>query len=149
MHESFNASVWLVDRHLAAGDGDRVAVICQDRSYRYAEIGRLIEQTAAALRARGVRPEERVAMAMVDSVEFIQVFLGAMRIGAVPVAMNPLLPGRDLAVIAADARARLAVVSASQQDRVAELTEGAPELAEILLTDGSDWDRFPGVGRRW
>lgn len=146
MHESFNAAVWLVDRHVEAGIGDRTAVICQGKAYNYTEVQREVHRVAAALRGSGVRPEERVAMAMLDSMEFIATFLGAMRIGAVPVAMNPLLPGRDLAVIAADARARVAVVSGAQADRVPDLEAGAPELTEILLTDGEVWDRFVASG---
>lgn len=146
MHESFNAAVWLVDRHVEAGNGDDLAVICQDKTYTYADIQVEVHRVAAALRARGVRPEERVAMAMLDSVEFIATFLGAMRIGAVPVAMNPLLPGRDLAVITADARARLAVVSGNQADRVPDLTAGAKELTEVLITDSPQWDEFLSSG---
>ena len=52
--------------------------------------------TAAGLRRLGVGPEQRVAMVMLDSIEFYDVFLAAMRIGAVPAPVNPLLPGRDL-----------------------------------------------------
>ncbi|MEM9651066.1 MAG: benzoate-CoA ligase family protein [Actinomycetota bacterium] len=146
MHESFNAAVWLVDRHVDDGNGDRTAVICQDRTYTYADVRTEVHRMAAALRAWGLRPEERVALAMLDSMEFVATFLGAMRIGAVPVAMNPLLPGRDLAVIAADARARLAVVSGAQADRVDDLRAGAPELTEVLLTDGAAWERFQAAG---
>ncbi len=133
MNQPFNAAVWLVDRHIENGDGERVAVICGDQIHSYQDIQRLVVATAASLRSIGVRPEERVAMAMLDSVEFIATFLGAMRIGAVPVAMNPLLPGRDLAVITADARARVAVVSAPQSDRIAELSAGAPELEQVIV----------------
>ena len=135
LHEPFNASHWLVDRHIEAGDGERIAIICQGRQYTYAQVLASVEACAASLRAIGVRPEERVAMAMLDSVEFVAVFLGALRIGAVPVAMNPLLPGRDLAVIIGDSRARVAVVSAAQADRVADLTAGAPELERVVITE--------------
>ena len=134
MHEPFNASIWLVDRHLETGDGDRIAVICEDVSYTYRDIAEAVAHTAAALRALGVRPEERVAMAMLDSVEFVSVFLGAMRIGAVPVAMNPLLPGRDLGVISADARARVAVVSGAVAASIPDLGAGAPEIGEVIVT---------------
>jgi benzoate-CoA ligase len=136
VHEQFNAAVWLVDRHVQAGDGQRVAVISQGTSHTYADVHRQVEEAAAAFRGLGVRPEERVAMAVLDSIEFVTTFLGAMRIGAVPVAMNPLLPGRDLAVIASDARARVAVVSTAQADRVADLTAGAPELETVVLAGG-------------
>ena len=159
LHEQFNASHWLVDRHVEAGNGGRTAIICQDRHTTYAEIQTAVHRCAAALRSIGVRPEERVAMAMLDSEEFIATFLGAMRIGAVPLAMNPLLPGRDLAVITRDSRARVAVVSGAQADRCDALTQGAPELETIIVTDdgaGPDavaseaatvsWSEFLGGG---
>ncbi len=146
MHEQFNASVWLVDRHLDAGDGDRPAIISEGRTLTYRDVHRQIEQAATALRAMGVRPEERVAMAMLDSVEFVAVFLGAMRIGAVPVAMNPLLPGRDLAVITGDARARVAVMSAGVADRLTDLARGAAELEQVVLTAGKDGQSVPDGG---
>ena len=99
MHEHFNAATWLVDRHVEAGDGDRLAVISGDRTWTYAQVADEVAGAAASLRAIGVVPEQRVALALLDSIEFVATFLGAMRIGAVPVAMNPLLPGRDLGVI--------------------------------------------------
>jgi benzoate-CoA ligase family protein len=133
MHELFNAATWLVDRHVDEGRGDRVAVVTAERTWTYAEVGDEVQRCAAALRAVGVEPEQRVALAALDSMAFVATFLGAMRIGAVPVAMNPLLPGRDLAVITADARARVAVVSAEMADRVPDLTAGAPELRSVIL----------------
>ena len=134
MREPFNAATWLVGRRVAAGDGDRLAVICEDRRYTYRELADEVERTAAALRAIGVRPEERIAMAVLDSVDYVAVFLGALRIGAVPVPMNPLLPGRDLGVIAADARATVAVVSGAVAGCIGDLCSGAPEVATVVVT---------------
>ena len=140
MQDEFNAATWLVDRHIEAGDGGRIAVISGDRSWSYAEVADEVADTAAALRSLGVRPEERVAMAALDSMEYVATFLGAMRIGAVPVAMNPLLPGRDLAVIAADARARLAVISAGVAERTEALCDGAPEVETVIVAGGTPDD---------
>ncbi len=134
MHEAFNASTWLLDRHVEAGNGDRLAIRCQGRGYSYAETHQLVQEAAGSLRRLGVGPEDRVAMALLDSVEFVTIFLGAMRIGAIPVPMNPLLPGRDLAVIANEARARTVAVSAEVADRVDELRAGAPELRDVIVT---------------
>ena len=136
MHEPFNASEWLLDRHVGSGNQDRIAVVCQGRSLTYRQILDEVEAVAAGLRGLGVRPEERVAMVMLDSVEFVATFLGAMRIGAVPVPMNPLLPGRDLGVITADSRARIAVVSGARHEAVTELCSGAPEVEQVVVTDG-------------
>ncbi|MEM9563925.1 MAG: benzoate-CoA ligase family protein [Actinomycetota bacterium] len=147
-HQPFNASTWLVDRHVEGGDGDRLAVISGDRTWTYAEVADEVAAAAAALRALGVEPEQRIAMAVLDSIEFVAGFLGAMRIGAVPVAMNPLLPGRDLGVITADARARVAIVSAPMADRVPGLCAAAPEVATVVSTGSADQvDTGPSAAR--
>lgn len=140
MHDHFNVSEWLVDRHIDNGDGGRVAVRQGDAEYTYAEVLALIERIAASLRSSGVRPEERVALAMLDSVEFVAAFLGAMRIGAVPVPMNPLLPGRDLGVIVADARARVVLISTEREDVLPELRAAAPELHTVMTTGATGTD---------
>jgi len=149
MRDRFNASTWLVDRHVDAGHGDRLVFRCRGQSVTYADLHRRVSGVAASLRAMGVRAEERVAMSMLDSVEFAVVFLGAMRIGAVPVPMNPLLPGRDLGRIAADARARIAVVSSERTESLSDMRAGAPELVRIIVTRNSDlppgtlaWEEF-------
>ncbi|MDH3303381.1 MAG: AMP-binding protein, partial [Acidimicrobiia bacterium] len=134
----FNASTWLVDRHVADGRGDQVAVRCLGNSVTYQDLQHLIEQTAGALRAVGVQPEQRVAMVMLDSVEFVATFLGAMRIGAIPLPINPLLPGRDLGAIAADARARMVVVSGDRAASIADLVATAPEVGLVVVTDTED-----------
>jgi len=151
MHEHFNVSEWLVDRHVEAGNGERIAIRSGGESLTYVEVLGRVEAAAGGLRALGVRCEERVAMVMLDSVEFVAMFLGALRIGAVPVPMNPLLPGRDLAVIVADSRARVVAISATREQSLAELRAGAPEV-EIVISSGGGgddllgWADFIGAG---
>ena len=134
MRERFNASEWLLDRHIDEGWGDAVAVRTLGRSYTYVDVLSEVQAAAGALRSLGVRPEERVAMVMLDSIEFVATFLGAMRTGAVPVPINPLLPGRDLGVIVADSRARVLVVSGDRSSVLDELRAGAPEVEQVITT---------------
>lgn len=140
MPDPFNACQWLLDRHVEAGRGDRLALRCQGVSVTYADLLARSQSAAQGLLSLGVRPEERVLMVMLDSVEFVTTFLGAMRIGAVPSPANPLLPGRDLAVIGADARARVAIVSADKAAVVDELRAGAPELREVVVVGEGSWN---------
>ncbi len=151
MHDHYNVSEWLVDRHVDSGNGDRVAIRAGGESVTYAEVLDHVEAAAAGLRALDVRPEERVAMVMLDSVEFVAVFLGAMRIGAVPVPMNPLLPGRDLGVIVADSRARVVAISGEREASLADLREGSPEVTTVVTTGESTegkigWSDFVADG---
>ena len=140
MPEPFNAAVYLVERWVTAGQGERPAVRCQGRIYSYREIEAEIERVGAGLRRLGVKPEQRVALALLDSVPFVAAFLGAMRIGAVPVLINPLLPPRDIALIIADARAGLVLVSAERLSSatIEELRGNAPEVKRVVTT--AEWD---------
>lgn len=148
MHEEFNAGVWLIDRHIDNGQGDRTAIRQGGASVSYAVLHNLAERVSTGLRSAGVRPEERVAMVMLDTTEFVATFLGALRIGAIPVLTNPLLPGRDLGRIVADSRARIMVVSHERSGAIAELLAGAPEVETVVttgveaITGGPTWAEF-------
>jgi benzoate-CoA ligase family protein len=122
----FNASTWLLDRWVDEGHGDRTAVRVEARSVSYAQMLDQTRAVATGLRELGVRPEERVFIAMFNSDDFIAAVLGSMRIGAIPVLANVLLNAEDLAAIATDARAAVAVVA----PRVAD--QGFAELVPSL-----------------
>ena len=77
-------SDWLVDRHVRAGRGDHVALRERDRAVSYRELATLVARTGDALATLGVAPGARVMLVMLDSVEMVAAFLGALRIGAVP-----------------------------------------------------------------
>ena len=118
MTTGYNACVDLLDGNVERGRGDHPAVVSRARTVTYAELLGEVRRAAAGLRALGVQPEQRVAMVMLDSVEFYATFLGAMRIGAVPAPVNPLLPGRDLGAVVSVSRARVLVVSEERAGEV-------------------------------
>ena len=80
--ERFNVGT-LIDRNLEAGRGDKVALRSDAGELTYAQIYDRVCRAANALRALGVRREQRVLMILDDTPAFPAVFLGAMRLGAV------------------------------------------------------------------
>src|SRR5438309_1548764 len=86
-----NVASHFVDRHLAEGRGDQVAVRCEDRTLTYRQLRELVDRTGNALRELGVEREQRVLMVCLDQPEFVGTFWGAIKIGAVPVPVNTLL----------------------------------------------------------
>src|SRR5262249_50755564 len=86
----YNAAVDLLGRHLASGRGDKVAYIDDTRICTYAQLGERVDRAAGVLRSIGIRREERIAIAMYDSVDWVSLFLGAIKAGIIPVAMNTL-----------------------------------------------------------
>ena len=138
MPDRFNCSEWLLDRHVQAGHGARTALRCGDASVSYEELLDSVRAAAGGLRGLGVRPEERLVMVLRDGPELAIAILAAMRIGAVALPVNPLLPPRDLVAIARDARARCAIVAADATTLITALTEDAPDLATLIRVGHGD-----------
>jgi acyl-coenzyme A synthetase/AMP-(fatty) acid ligase len=137
MAELFNACEYLLDRRLAAGDGDRLALTGPAGDLSYAGLWDRVRRTAAGLRAAGVQPEQRILMVMADSPQFAVVYLAAMRVGAIPVPVSTMLRPDGIAELLRDSRARfLAVTSefaaAAESAALLVSTGAAPELAGVL-----------------
>src|SRR5438445_170051 len=106
----------LIDRHLREGRGDRLAVVDPWRSLTYAELAAASARFAAGLRATGIERERRIALLMLDTVDFPIAFWGALRAGIMPVPINTLLPADITGYILGDSRAAALVVSAPLLD---------------------------------
>ena len=142
MAQLFNACEYLLDRRLAAGDGDRLALTGPAGDLSYATLWDRVRRTAAGLRAAGVRPEQRILMVMADSPHFAVVYLAAMRVGAIPVPVSTMLRPEGIAELLRDSRAKFLAVTSefaaplltNTGESAAELVsaEGVPELQGIL-----------------
>ncbi|MEZ4359824.1 MAG: benzoate-CoA ligase family protein [Kofleriaceae bacterium] len=118
MAAPYNAAADLLARGLAAAGPDKTAFVDGARALTYGELAQRARAAAAGLRARGVRPEQRVVLILHDTIDFPVMFLGAMLAGAVPVPVNTLLSMTDYAYVLADARAVAVVVSAALLGKV-------------------------------
>ena len=134
----YNAASWLVDRHVAEGRGDRVAVRSSGASLTYAQIQAEVFRAQHALADRGVGPGDRVGLVVNDEPAFVAWFLGAMRSGAIPVPLSTMLTAGDLAAIVADARASLVVASAEHAAR----TEGLDVPGGRVVIGQESWDDY-------
>jgi len=120
--ESFNVATYFVDRNVAEGRGDRVAIECGDERITYADLLRNVNLAGTALRDRfGVRPEERVLMLLHDGPAFAYAFFGAIKIGAVPVPLNTLWKAADYRYVIRDSSARVLIVSPALLPRIEEI----------------------------
>ena len=103
---TYNAVTWLLDRNVDEGRGAKLAFTDTVSDLTYGELQKQSCRAANMLRRLGVRREERVAMIMLDTIDFPIVFLGALRAGIVPVPLNTLLTSDQYAYVLADSRAR-------------------------------------------
>ena len=107
----YNAAVDLIGRNLAAGRGAKTAYIDDCGTCTYAQLAERVDRAANALRALGIQREERIAIAMLDSADWVAVFLGAIKAGIVPVALNTLLTPADYDYQIKDSGAKALFVS--------------------------------------
>src|ERR1035437_1555833 len=126
MAEAFNACEYLLDRRVAAGDGDRVALTGVGGQLTYAQLLNCVQRSAAALAGLGLQPEQRLVMFMADSPEFITVYLAAMRIGAIPAPVSTMLHADGLAELLRDSRARLLAITPEVAATGAQGAAGRP-----------------------
>ncbi|MGH3292723.1 MAG: benzoate-CoA ligase family protein [Trebonia sp.] len=132
MAQLFNACEYLLDRRLAAGDGDRLALTGPAGDLSYASLWDRVRRTAAGLRAVGVEPEQRILMVMADSPDFAVVYLAAMRVGAIPVPVSTMLRRDGIAELLRDSRAKFLAVSSEFAAAAESAVAAAPELAGVL-----------------
>ncbi|NPU12180.1 benzoate-CoA ligase family protein [Bradyrhizobium sp. 83012] len=132
--KSYNAVSWLLDRNVEAGRGEKLAYTDTVSELTYRGLREQTCRVANLLRRLGVRREERVAMIMLDTVDFPAVFLGAMRAGIVPVPLNTLLTSEQYAYVLADCRARVLFVSEALYPVVKDIVGRMPDLDCVVVS---------------
>jgi benzoate-CoA ligase family protein len=132
--ERFNAAEFFVDRHIAEGRAERVAIECGERKVTFRELHDQVNRAAHALRQLGVRAEERVLLLLLDSPEFAVAFFGAVKIGAVPVPVSTMLKPDDYEYLLNDSGARVAIVSEPLVENIIAIPRvRLPRLESIVV----------------
>ena len=129
-----NAAEWFIDRHVREGRGARIAFTDPWGSIDYATLQAQSGRFAASLAAGGVARERRLAMLMLDTIDFPIVFWGAIRAGVIPVPINTLLTQDQVSYVLEDSRAEAVVVSAPL---VPALRTCLPKKRLVVMSDRS------------
>ena len=129
----YNACVDLIDRHVAQGRGERLALIDVGGCYTYRVLSERINQAGNALRNLGVRQETRVALCLLDTVDFPTLFWGSIKIGAIPIPLNTLLMPDDYDYMLRDSRAEVLAVSAELYEKFSTIIAQQPFLKIVIV----------------
>jgi len=138
---TYNAAHDLLERNLHSGRGSKLAYVDDRGRYTYAELASRVNRTANALTEElGLHAEQRVVLALLDGIDFPTVFLGAIKAGIVPIAVNTLLTATDYRYILNDSRAAAVIVSAPLLSVVEEAMQGGGRIfvKEVIVSGDSD-----------
>ena len=138
----YNAAVDFIDRNVVEGKGDKVAFIDPFRSITFRELRESAARVGPMLARLGIEPESRIAMVMLDTVEFPILFWGAVRAGIIPVLLNTRLSADQYRYLLEDSRAKAVFVSTEVLSPVLEAARELPRLKAVVAV-GEGAGRMP------
>src|SRR3954454_23179410 len=131
---NYNFAADILDRNLKAGRADKPAFIDPRGAWTYGQLADRVARFAASLRALGVQREERVLIALLDTIDWPTAFLGCLKAGVVAVPVNTLMTENDYRFMLADSRARMLVVSDALYPRFQKLIGAAADLEQVVVS---------------
>lgn len=142
-------------RAAARDRGDAVFLRDGDRSVGFAQLDARVDAVAAGLADRGIGAGDRVAVAAVNSVAWIEVFFATVRLGAVLVTLNVRYREAELEYMLNQSGTRLLITDAAagEFDFVAfyeTFRPRIPQVSDIVFAhapEGIDVDRYADLPR--
>lgn len=123
----------------AARFPDKIAVIDLyggvERFVTYSQLDERADRVAGLLTKLGVAPGERVGLIVGNRVEFLEIFFGSMRAGAIPVAINTRLARDTLRFILEDAECRVVFVEPAVHSGAIAIAQAASLAHRFALED--------------
>jgi len=133
----YNAASDLIERSLAAGGAARLAYIDDAGQYTFAQLAERVDRFGSGLQAMGLEMEHRILIALTDTIDFPTAFLGAIKAGIIPVAVNTLLTPKDYEYMLSDSRAKALVVSEQLLPQFTPAIGKLPFLKQVIVSGGS------------
>ncbi|MEO1105475.1 MAG: class I adenylate-forming enzyme family protein, partial [Pseudomonadota bacterium] len=112
------------------------------RELTYAALEARLDRVAAWSKAAGIAPGDRVAMAVGNRLEFVEIFFGLMRAGVVPVPLNTKLGADTIAYILADSGAVGAIIEPATNGEIAGVAERQGLAHRIVIGNLHGWTPY-------
>ena len=133
-----NLGLFLAKRAHLSPKVEAVVEVERGRRFTYAELDARANRIANVLREKGVRKGDRVALLLMNGVEYIEAYFGAAKIGAVTVPLNWRLVPDELEFIIGDSGAIVLIWGEEFDEAVSALQpRGLPVREWIRLGERS------------
>lgn len=133
---AYNAATDFIERNLGPGRIDKPAFIDPNETLTYGGLALRCNQMGNLLATYGVGRESRIALLLLDTVDFPPAFWGAIKAGVIPVSLNTLLNAEQYAYILGDSRAKALFISAPLLPAVQPILGRLPDLRHIFVAGG-------------
>ncbi len=133
----YNFAADVLEANLRAGRAHKPAYVDPRGSWSFGELADRAARFGQALRALGVRREERMLLCLLDTIDWPTAFLGAVKTGVIPIPVNTLMSEDDCRFMLADSRARVLVVSEAIYPKFENVIRANADL-ELVIVCGDD-----------
>ena len=143
----YNAASDFIDVNIERGRGEKVAFTDGQRSISYRELQTRSQRFAHGLRALGLKQESRIALLLLDTIDYPVAFWGSIRAGVVCIPLNTLLAPEQYLYMLDDSRAEVIFVSAPLLKSIEPVLDRLHNLHQVVVV-GGDGTLPPQLGRR-
>jgi 2-aminobenzoate-CoA ligase len=147
--DRLNVVTELVDKHVASGNGDRIALIggepgCTE-TWSYRDLADRINRIANVLvQDLGLKTGNRVLLRAPNNPMLVACYFAVIKAGGVAVATMPLLRARELAYPLTKARITLALCDHRLKGELENAKNTAPELGTVVTFGDGMLERMMG-----
>lgn len=128
-----NRTVHGVIEQLAAERGDKNFLTCEGREFSYADMNDAAGRIAAGLQKLGVKKNDKVAIMMANRPEFLFIWFGLSKLGAVEVPINTAHKGRLLSYMINMSDSVVLVVETSFAEQIKDVLPDLARLRHIVI----------------
>jgi benzoate-CoA ligase family protein len=141
---SYNFAADIIERNLKAGRANKAVYIDPRGSWTYGQLAERVDRFGHVLRSLGIRREERILLALLDTIDWPTAFLGAMKAGVIPIPVSTLMTEEDYRFMLADSRAKALVVSEALLPKFANLIGSSSDVLHVIVSgeNACGHDRF-------
>jgi len=132
----FNSTEELLGKAVAAGRGDRTAVLFEDQRITYGQLLTQASKFASALRELGVKEGDRVVLRTPNIPPALVANFAILKLGAVCTPTSPLFSRHEIAHVANDSEAVAIIVSAALLGEVEGARENFETIKHIIVIGG-------------
>ncbi len=135
-----NLGLFLTKRGLLTAGEEALVEVERQRRFTYAELNERCNRIANVLREKGVGKDDRVALLMMNGVEYVESFFACAKIGAVIVPLNWRLVPDELEFILKDSGS-VALIFDSEFDESTQALQGRDIDVRDWIRVGDDASR--------
>src|SRR2546427_2322237 len=135
--QRLNSTEELLDKQVAAGKGDRPAVLFEDKKLPYKALLGMVNRVGSSLKALGIDEGDRVALRAPNITPALVVNFAVLKIGGIFLPTSGLLSRAEIAHVFNNAEVKAVVVAAPLLEELEKAKPDLKTLEHIIVIGGT------------